>query len=334
LELVSIEIEMTIEKNGINPPSVDRDRVFVLDGGFGSLLESLGYDVNKHDLWSGGANMDRPDLVSKAHKKFIDAGADIIMTNTYHCCIKKLQETRGFTVEQGEEVINKAVKLAKEAMADANREVFLVGSIGPYATYFRDASEYSGAYVKKPGFQEQTIIDYYLQQATPLLKSGVKSLVFETIPSLKEVECVGKVLEQLDSDVRAWIVVTCKDGKTTRSGDLFSEVVRMANGFEKVTAVGANCTSPLHITELLQNAQIESTKNKPIVVYPNSGEVYSPENKKFEGDTKINLIAEMIPSWYRLGARIFGGCCRVLPEHMNKIAHACGKLGPEHNESN
>ena len=80
----------------------------------------------------------------------------------------------------------------------------------------------------------QTIIYYYLAQCLPLLASGLRVLVFETIPSLKEVECVGQVLEQLGPEVRAWVVATCQDGKRTRSGDRFADVVRLANSLPKV----------------------------------------------------------------------------------------------------
>jgi len=317
-------------RNGLikKQPNGKIEGVYVLDGGFGSLLEELGYNVNKHELWSGGANLDRPELVSKSHKMFIDAGADIILTNTYHACIQKMQEARDFTLEEAENVVLRAVNLAKEAISMSSRHVYLFGSIGPYATYLRDASEYSGSYISKPGFEERMIVDYYLKQCRPLLASGIRCLVFETIPSLKEVECVGMVLEQLDEDVQAIISVTCQDGSHTRKGDSFRDVVRLANQFEKVIAIGVNCTSPLHITELLQNAKDEMGPNnkKPFVVYPNSGEVYNPETRKFEGDTQIDLIADLIPIWYESGARIFGGCCRVMPEHIKQIADSCHKL--------
>lgn len=312
--------------NGFNKLFKKPGDVYVLDGGFGSLLESEGYDVNKHALWSGGANIESPDLVLKCYKAWIQSGANIITTNTYHCCIQKIREERNLTLEQAEKFITSAVDIAKRAISESGRHVCLVGSIGPYATYLRDGSEYSGAYVKKPGFDEQVIIDYYLTQCYPLLKSGIKFFAFETIPTLKEVECIGKVLSYLENyDVYAWLSVTCQDGTRTRSGDLFSDVVRLANSFDRIVAVGINCTAPSHVTQLLQNART----SKAIVVYPNSGEVYNKETRKFEGDPQIQLMTELIPTWYKLGARIFGGCCRVMPSHIQKIAEACNKLREE-----
>uniref|UniRef100_A0A915NSB1 Hcy-binding domain-containing protein n=1 Tax=Meloidogyne floridensis TaxID=298350 RepID=A0A915NSB1_9BILA len=299
--------------------------VLVLSGGFGSQLEALGYAVDKSEVWSGGALIDRPDLVRECHQSFINAGADIIETNTYHLCIKKLRECRGYSVEQAEALVKLAVQIARDAISSSGRSVQLVGSVGPYATYLRDGSEYTGDYIKKPDFNEQIIIDYYLSQCRPLIAAGIRTLVFETIPTLKEVECVGKVLDQLGPEVRAWIVSTCQDGKRTRSGDLFSSVVKVANSIQKVVAVGVNCTAPENITELLEEAN-KTGNRKALVVYPNSGEIWNSVLQQFQGATQIEMIASLIPHWYLLGARIFGGCCRVMPDHIARIGIVCDKL--------
>ncbi|CAK5083735.1 unnamed protein product [Meloidogyne enterolobii] len=311
-----------------SPPKVDAQippQVLVLDGGFGSQLEALGYAVDKSEVWSGGALIEEPELVRKCHQSFINAGADIIETNTYHLCIKKLRECRGYSVEQAESLVKLAVQIARDAISSSGRSVQLVGSVGPYATYLRDGSEYTGDYVKKPDFNEQIIIDYYLSQCRPLIAAGIRTLVFETIPTLKEVECVGKVLDQLGPEVRAWIVSTCQDGKRTRSGDPFSSVVKIANSIQKVVAVGVNCTAPENITELLEEAN-KTGNRKALVVYPNSGEIWNPVLQQFQGATQIEMIASLIPHWYLLGARIFGGCCRVMPDHIARIGIVCDKL--------
>lgn len=79
----------------------------------------------------------------------------------------------------------------------------------------------------------QIIIDYYLSQCRPLIAAGIRTLVFETIPTLKEVECVGKVLDQLGPEVRAWIVSTCQV-KGYQSDSLFFARRRNGNyGIEK-----------------------------------------------------------------------------------------------------
>uniref|UniRef100_A0A915DYG1 Hcy-binding domain-containing protein n=1 Tax=Ditylenchus dipsaci TaxID=166011 RepID=A0A915DYG1_9BILA len=245
----------------------DKNRVYVLDGGLDHYWRTW---VTVSIITNCGA-----------HQQFIDAGAEIIMTNSYHCSIQKMQEVRGYTLEQAEQSIARTVDIARQAIHTSKHpQTLLVGAVGPYATYLRDGSEYSGAYTKKPGFDPQTIVDFYLKQCKPLVEAGIKCLVFETIPTLIEVKCVGKVLDQLDNSIQAWVVVTCEDGLTTRSG----------------------------------------------IVSKKCGEVYNTTLRKFEGDTRINVIAELIPTWHELGARIFGGCCRVLPNHIRQIAESCQKL--------
>jgi len=111
------------------------------------------------------------------------------------------------------ECIKTAVDIARQAIATSiNPSAHLVGSIGPYAVYFRDGSEYTGAYVNAPGFDPQVVVDYYLAQARPLTRAGVKTLLAETIPSLVEIECLGRAAEQLSDDVEIWVSIACKVG--------------------------------------------------------------------------------------------------------------------------
>jgi len=285
------------------------NRVHVFDGGFGFLLEKLGYNVNAHEMWSAGANIERPDLVRQAHKLFIEAGASIISTNTYHISVRKMMEI-GYSREAAEAVIEGCVENARCAIAESsNPKTHLVGSIGPYGIVLRDASEHTGAYTKASDFNPQIIVDHYLEVAKPLLKAGVRYLLFETIPSVVEVECLGKVLEQLDGDFQAWIVASCQDGVRTRSGDSFAEFVRLASTFPRTGCIGVNCTSPIYISELMKTASsvlLESNRQLPLIVYPNSGEDYNLETRGFEGHHQIEMIVCLIPTWIDFGVRIIG----------------------------
>jgi homocysteine S-methyltransferase len=71
---------------------LDLNKIHVLDGGMGSLIESLGYNCSSTAVWSSGANLTQPELVVDAHKKFIEAGANIILTNTYQANITRLSK--------------------------------------------------------------------------------------------------------------------------------------------------------------------------------------------------------------------------------------------------
>jgi homocysteine S-methyltransferase len=83
-------------------------------------------------------------------------------------------------------------------------------------------------------------------------------------------------------------------------------------------AVGINCTAPRYISGLIEI--VRGATDKPIVVYPNSGEDYEAEGKRWlqAADGPLDLAAEG-PGWYRLGARIIGGCCRTGPEDIRRL---------------
>ncbi|VDN36838.1 unnamed protein product [Gongylonema pulchrum] len=81
------------------------EKLRVLDGGFGTELEAAGYSTENDPLWSAAALFDRPDLVLQTHKRFIEAGCDIILTNTYHASISTMMNTRGLTKTAAESVL-------------------------------------------------------------------------------------------------------------------------------------------------------------------------------------------------------------------------------------
>ncbi len=86
----------------------------------------------------------------------------------------------------------------------------------------------------------------------------------------------------------------------------------------QVAAVGINCTSPKFIPSLIRAAR--KATDKPILVYPNSGESYSAEKKDWNDDPVYELFGEEAKVWYEAGARMIGGCCRTSPEDIRVIA--------------
>jgi homocysteine S-methyltransferase len=85
-----------------------------------------------------------------------------------------------------------------------------------------------------------------------------------------------------------------------------------------VAAIGVNCTSPQYINELIQ--QIKSAApDKAIIVYPNSGEHYDPQNKTWHGTSTPQACGAAAVTWLEAGASIIGGCCRMGPEHIQSM---------------
>ena len=84
-----------------------------------------------------------------------------------------------------------------------------------------------------------------------------------------------------------------------------------------VVAVGINCTAPKHILSLVRS--VRTVTDKPIVVYPNSGEIYDAHTKSWSGIALPDELAAASRRWYEAGARLLGGCCRTRPEHIRRV---------------
>ncbi|VDM17846.1 unnamed protein product [Wuchereria bancrofti] len=78
------------------------EKIQILDGGFGTELEAVGYNTENNSLWSCAALFDNPDLILQVHKRFIEAGSDIILTNSYQACINTMMSSRGMTKNAAE----------------------------------------------------------------------------------------------------------------------------------------------------------------------------------------------------------------------------------------
>jgi homocysteine S-methyltransferase len=89
------------------------------------------------------------------------------------------------------------------------------------------------------------------------------------------------------------------------------------NQFERIVAIGINCTAPRYIPDLIRTAAAITTK--PIIVYPNSGEVYDPVAKQWGGESEPSEFGTFSREWRKLGATVIGGCCRTTPAHIRQI---------------
>ncbi|MFH4982419.1 hypothetical protein AB6A40_009128 [Gnathostoma spinigerum] len=305
--------------------TVDFSKLQALDGGFGFELDARNALPKGDPLWSAAALLDNPDVVVDIHKRYIKAGCDIIRTNSYQANVRHLVRTRNMTESAASEVVKKSVRLARKAIDECRvgRSVVIVGSVGSFATEFADGSEYHGRYADE--YNEEEMSAYFVAQAKPLVEEGVKVLAFETIPAKNEAFAVLKALDLLPDDISCWISLSCRDGLYTCHGDLYSEVVDRCTKHPKVVAMSINCTPPEFISILLDSAK-NVTNGKPFIVYPNSGETFDAVTGKFLEQTKRENIADMIPKWVELGAKVIGGCCRVMIDDIEKIARIVHKL--------
>ncbi|MGZ9223910.1 MAG: homocysteine S-methyltransferase family protein, partial [Anaerolineales bacterium] len=101
-------------------------------------------------------------------------------------------------------------------------------------------------------------------------------------------------------------------------GQVFADCVKQLENNPQIAAIGINCTSPKYISALIREAK--KVTDKPILVYPNSGETYDATKNDWNGDPILASFGQQAREWYDAGARMIGGCCRTTPEDIRVIA--------------
>ena len=123
-----------------------KNNIKLLDGSMSYPLELDGYNLNNR-LWTGDALINNPELIKKIHKGYINSGADYILTSTYQISYDILKE-KEISSDKIKKIFQKSLDLAKDAIKESktNKDIKIVASLGPFASYKKSASEYVGIY--------------------------------------------------------------------------------------------------------------------------------------------------------------------------------------------
>jgi S-methylmethionine-dependent homocysteine/selenocysteine methylase len=281
----------------------------VLDGGLSTELESRGHDVGSA-LWSARLLRDDPAAIVAAHAAFAAAGAQVATTASYQATFHGFAAA-GIDRAETARLISSSVLLARRGAPDG----WIAGSVGPYGALLADGSEYTGAYVD--GMTVAGLRAFHRPRMELLAEAGADVLACETVPAAAEAEALIAEADALG--VPIWLsltTVTGDDGVVrTRRGERAADVFAMTDGVDAVVAVGVNCTDPAGIGPAIGAAE---RSGKPVVVYPNSGEVWDAAGRRWTGTPGI--APDDVPGWTAAGARLVGGCCRVRPEHIAAIS--------------
>jgi len=299
---------------------LDHQPVLIIDGALATELESRGYSL-KDELWSAKILLEQPEAIKQLHYDYFKAGADCSITASYQATIEGFMK-RGLTEEEASNLIKKSVQLAIEARDEfwgdeANRvgrsKPFVAASVGPYGAFLANGSEYRGNY----GLAEDELIEFHRPRMRALIEAGAELLACETIPSPIEARALVKLLGEFEG-VSAWISFSCRDEAHVCEGGKLEECVRQVEASPQVAAVGINCTSPEFIPSLIREAK--KATDKPILVYPNSGESYNAKKHDWNGDPAYESFSDEARDWYKCGASLIGGCCRTTPKDIQMIA--------------
>jgi homocysteine S-methyltransferase len=278
-------------------------RPVVLDGGFATQLEAQGCDIN-NPLWSASIISGDPQAIVDAHRAYLDAGAQIIISASYQTIDPELIAG----------AINLAVQARDEYVLDnpGTNAPLVAGSIGPYGAVLSDGSEYTGDY----GVSHADLLEFHRSRVAQLDASAADILACETIPSYDEALALRDLLA--DASSPAWISFSCRDGSCINDGTTIETAVGLFRGHPNVRAVGVNCSAPQHIASLIQKIRA-TLPDMPILVYPNSGEVFNADDKTWSGTATASDWVPAAQAWLAAGATLVGGCCRTGPQHIHAI---------------
>lgn len=286
-----------------------REPFTLIDGGLSTALEELG-EHSQGLLWTAAALMDRPEVITAAHRRYVDAGADVVITSSYQA------SEPGFVAQGMSPVDARRILASTTAVARASGAPMVAASVGPYGAFRADGSEYTGQY--DTGWDD--IRAFHRARLEVLVDSAPDLFAIETIPLRAEAELVVEELRRL-TDLPAWVTFSCADGTRTCGGDDFAEAA--ASVVDAVQAVGVNCTTPCFVEPLLQSAAVDL----PYVVYPNHGAAWDADHKCWIGPTGGAELPGLVPQWLAAGARLIGGCCGVGTEGIRALNSMRRTLG-------
>lgn len=283
-----------------------KQRPMLSDGGMGSLLIQAGLNVGEcGELW----NVDHPEKVRELHQAYVDAGCELLTTNTFggSSTAMKRHELDGRTHE-----INKAgAQVAKQAGESTG--ALVMADIGPFGDFLEPVGLVT--------IDQLTAI--FGEQLQAMHEGGADCVVIETMSDPAEVAVAIKVAK----DTADWPIISTYAFQKTTEGEfrtMMGTTVEQAMDASReagADVIGTNCGTSLTLEDyaLLAEQLVDAAKGLPVIVQPNAGapeqvdgQVVYPATPQQMADLAQNMIDK--------GVRIVGGCCGTTPDHLKAIA--------------
>lgn len=280
---------------------LSKEKVLVSDGAIGSLLFEKG--LNPGDC-PERFNLERPEILAEIALSYLQAGADIIQTNTFGASPLKLSDYD--LDDKTEEINKKAVEIVKQIV---DSKALVSGSVGPTGKMLLPYGDIEPVAMK----------ENYKRQIGTLIESGVDLLCIETMTDLNEAVIAIQSARELSQDIPIISTMTfdvLPQGCVTIMGNKISEVCAKLEE-AGANVIGSNCGNGTDnmvtiAKEFIANSQL------PIIIQSNAGiptiiddqVIYQETPEEFADFTKILL---------KLGVSIIGGCCGTTPDHIRAI---------------
>ncbi len=318
-----------------------KERILVLDGAMGTMIQRYkleeadfrGDRFNEHSHPLKGNNdllsITRPDIIIEIHRQYLDAGSDIIETNTFSST--SIAQADYHLEDLAYELNYQSARIAKEVTEEYTRKNpdkprFVAGALGP-----TNKTASISPRVNDPGYRAITfdeLVDTYYVQAKGLVEGGVDLLLVETIFDTLNAKAALFAIQKFFDDSGIKIPIMVSGTITDASGRTLSgqttEAFMISVSHVPLLSIGLNCA--LGANQLRPYLQVMARESGTFIsAYPNAG----LPNEFGHYDQTPDEMAAQIEEYLKEGlVNIVGGCCGSTPDHIRKIAELAGKYAP------
>jgi 5-methyltetrahydrofolate--homocysteine methyltransferase len=314
-------------------------RILIIDGAMGTMIQRYklaekDYRGERFANWHKDVkgnndllSITQPQIISEIHQQYLEAGADIIETNTFNSTAISMADYD--MQELAYELNVAAVKCAKQAITNSGKKAWIAGAIGPLNKTLSLSPD-----VNNPGFRAVTfdeVVNAYYEQVKGLTDGGVDLLlietIFDTLNAKAAIFAIKKYFRDTGKETLPIMIsgtITDASGRTLSGQTLEAFYTSIAHA--KPLSVGLNCALGAkemrpHIEELAHLASCY------VSAYPNAG----LPNTMGEYDEQPHETAHFLEEWAKEGfVNIVGGCCGTTPDHIRHIADGVKTLKPRH----
>lgn len=293
------------EVNGLSLREALRNGILVGDGAMGTYLYQMGFPVG---ISYEELNITNPDVIRNIHREYVDAGAQVLETNTFTANRVKLAKHN--LADKVEEINRAGVRLAREA---ADGRAYVVGALG---------SIRAG---KLENMNTNEVKCDYEEQIGALIDEGVDGIMFETFYDLEEMLIALRIVRRLNADVPIICQFAVEESERTKDGVYLTDAFRILQE-EGADVVGLNCRmGPNGILRAVD--KLKKDIRMPMSVFPNAG-LPDYVDGRYNFVATAEYMADSAIHFAQSGARLIGGCCGTTPDHIRAIASSLKTIDP------
>lgn len=282
----------------------------ILDGGMGQELLARGVKPISN-LWSATAliNKDYHQIIKDCHLDFINSGAEIILTNTFGCRRRRLEENQ--IENRFEELNTTAVNLAKQSVKESGKKVLIAGSLPPQ----------NFTYLPELGDKKKMQQNFYDQ--AKILNGGVDLFYLDVLSSFDEIEIAVQSIKDFNKPFV--IGIHFKKNGLLPSGETLCDVIEKVKNF-KPTAITGSCVAYEDVMSVKNDFlnsglpfgfKVNAFREIPVGWKPDSSNPNLALGKN--EDITVLKFQEISKEFIDMGAKLIGGCCEIKPTHIKKI---------------